>query len=154
MTEPSANPLDALIDFVTRPRRADLPAVVIERASTFLLDTLGVGIAGVRAPRFAELVAQARQWGGGGDAQILGTATRLPAPSAALVSAYQIHAQEFDAVYEPGVILPMAPLVAAVLAHLGRRRARGRSRAAPISPPRWRWGWRFRAAWRAPRARR
>lgn len=125
MTETTANPLDALIELATRTRRTDLPAAVIERTATFLLDTLGVGIAGVRAPRFAELLVQARQWGTGGESTILGTSTRLPAPSAALVSGYQIHAQEFDAVYEPGVILPMAPLVAAVFAHLGRRRARG-----------------------------
>jgi 2-methylcitrate dehydratase PrpD len=125
MTESTANPLDTLIALVTRTRRHDLPAAVIERTSTFLLDTLGVGIAGVRAPRFAELLAQTRQWGGSDEAAILGTDARLPAPSTALVSGYQIHAQEFDAVYEPGVILPMAPLVAGVLAHLGRRRARG-----------------------------
>lgn len=127
MTAAAPNPLDALIALVTGTRFADLPEATTERAATFLLDTLGVGIAGVRAPRFDELVAMAATWGAGDEAALLGSAQRLPAGAAALVGGYQIHAQEFDGVYEPGVILPMAPLCAALLAHLGRRRARGLS---------------------------
>jgi 2-methylcitrate dehydratase PrpD len=34
---------------------------------------------------------------------------------AALVNGYQCHALEYDCVYEPGVILPTAPLLAALM---------------------------------------
>jgi 2-methylcitrate dehydratase PrpD len=123
---PAANPLDDLIGLITRTRFEHLPAEVVERAATFFMDTIGVGIAGNRAPLREELVALSAQWGTATEAAVLGSTLRLPAMSAALVNAYQTHAQEFDCVYEPGVILPMAPLVSAALAHIGRMQAAGR----------------------------
>ena len=56
--------------------------------------------------------------------------------SAALVNGYQIHSQEFDCVYEPGVILPMAPLVEGgdVVEGLGER-VLGRTLAADVNKP-------------------
>jgi 2-methylcitrate dehydratase PrpD len=115
------NPLDPLIGLVTATRFEDLPAQAVSCAVTFFMDAIGVGIAGIRAPLRRQLLAKLTTWGEGGTVPVLGSNARLPAQTAALVNAYQIHAQEFDCVYEPGVILPMAPLVAAVLAHLQRR---------------------------------
>ena len=128
---PGHNPMNQLIRLVTTTRFSDLPAEAVARAATFFMDTLGVGIAGIRAPMHAELAAMAAQWGALPVARILGTSIRLPPPSAALVNAYQIHAQEFDCVYEPGVILPMAPLVGAMLAHLDRKQAQGETVSGP-----------------------
>ena len=120
-----ANPLDDLIRIVTDTRFEDLPAPVVDRARAFLLDTLGVGIAGNRAPFQGQLLLAAQAWGASTEASVLGSDVRLPAPSAALANGYRIHAQEFDCVFEAGVIIPMGPLVAATLAHIERKLARG-----------------------------
>ena len=125
--QPAANPLDDLVRLVTATRYEDLPAQAVDRAKAFLLDTLGVGIAGNRAPFQAEVVQAAQGWGSAAEASVLGSAVRLPAPSAALVNGYRIHSQEFDCVFEPGVIIPMGPLVAAILAHVERKIARGQT---------------------------
>ena len=123
----TVNPMDELIRLVTATRYEDLPAQAIDRAKAFLLDTLGVGIAGNRAPFTAEVVQAVLGWGVSAEASVLGSDLRLPAPSAALVNGYRIHSQEFDCVFEAGVIIPMGPLVAAILAHVERRIARGES---------------------------
>ncbi len=122
---PAINPMDRLIELVTRTGFEHLPPAVVERATTFFMDTIGVGVAGIRAPFRDQLVAMADQWGAGAVAPVLGGGKPLPPASAALVNGYQIHSQEFDCVYEPGVILPMAPLVAGVLSQLGAMTARG-----------------------------
>jgi len=127
MNPATANPMDELIRLVTDTRYEDLPAQAIDRAKAFLLDTVGVGIAGNRAPLSADVLQAALGWGASADASVLGSELRLPAPSAALVNGYRIHSQEFDCVFEPGVIIPLGPLVAAILAHVERRIARGES---------------------------
>jgi aconitate decarboxylase len=121
------NPMDRLIALVTQTGFQHLPPAVVERTATFFMDTIGVGVAGIRAPFRDPLVAIAEQWGAAAVAPVLGGGKPLPAPSAALVNGYQIHAQEFDCVYEPGVILPMAPLVAGTLAQLGTMAAAGQA---------------------------
>jgi 2-methylcitrate dehydratase PrpD len=110
-----------LVEHVTRLRYDDLPPGAVAAAKTFILDTLGVGIAGsgdAWAPRIATTAAR---WGGGVDAAVLGTATRLPALSAAVVNGYQIHGLEFDCVHEGAVVHPMATVMAAALAEAERR---------------------------------
>ena len=125
MNPATVNPMDELIRLVTATRYEDLPAPAIDRAKAFLLDTLGVGIAGNRAPFTADVVKAALGWGTSTESSVLGSDMRMPASSAALVNGYRIHSQEFDCVFEAGVIIPMGPLVAALLAHIERRIARG-----------------------------
>ena len=122
----NANPLVDICEMILRTRFADLPPRAVERAKTFILDTLGVGLAGSTAPRIAELIATVRSWGGGDEARVWSHGTRLPALSAAVINAYQIHALEFDCVHEPAVVHPMATLFSAVLAQTERRAAQGR----------------------------
>ncbi len=69
----------------------------------------------------------------------------MPAQSAAIVNAYQIHCLEFDCVHEGAVLHPMATILSPSL--LGPKRARGdgikvngriwlpRSRSVSMSPP-------------------
>jgi 2-methylcitrate dehydratase PrpD len=104
-----------------------IPAAARDAAATFLHDTMCVGIAGVRAPFAEQVVAAASGWGAGvdsGPCLLLGRAIRLPPADAAFVNAFQIHAQEYDCVHEPAVVHPLATIVAALLAELGRGPAR------------------------------
>ena len=110
------DPISAFASHVTSLAYERLPAAAIAAAKTFVLDTLGVGIAGsgdAWAPRIA---ATATGWGSGTEATVLGTPTRLPPLSAAVVNGYQIHGLEFDCVHEGAVVHPMATVMAALLA--------------------------------------
>lgn len=100
---------------------AILPESARHGVRTFLLDSLGVGIAGSKAP-FADAVAAAADgWGRRGPAPVLGSGTRCMAPQAAFVNAFQIHAQEFDCVHEAAVVHPLATILSALMADTARR---------------------------------
>lgn len=100
----------------------EMPDASRETTCGLLMDSLAVGIAGTREPGAQSVLAAARQWSGdGGTSLLLGRPGEfLPAPYAAMVNAYQIHCQEFDCVHEEAVAHPMATLLAALLAEVGR----------------------------------
>lgn len=120
------NPLRALAELVANTRYEDLPPAAVARAKVFLLDTLGCGVAGRGAPLIEEIARVAASWGAGEDAVVWGDRRRLPAPQAAIVNGYQIHALEWDCVHEPAVVHPMATLLPALIAHAERRALHGR----------------------------
>lgn len=86
----------------------------------FILDTLGVAIAGSAGPFVRELTECARLWGAGEEAAVWGSPNRLPAPAAAMVNAYQAHNSEFDAIHEAAVVHPLASILGALLAQAER----------------------------------
>jgi len=98
----------------------NIPLAAIERAKVFILDSLGVGIAGSTAPGRAEILSAAQRWGKGEEATLWGGGGKLPAPAAAMLNAFQMHCQEFDCVCEPAVLHPMATLLPAALAYAER----------------------------------
>ena len=123
-----ATPFDAVAAFtshITRTRFDDLPAEAIAKAKTFLLDTIGVGLAGTSDGNAARVVAVASQWGSGDDATVWGSGVRLPAPSAAFVNAYLVHSLEYDCIHEGAVVHPMATLLCALFAWSERASQRG-----------------------------
>ena len=89
-------------------RARDLPPGAVAAVGTFLLDTLGVGIAGSSGAGVGALVGLARDWGPGDEATVWLTGERMSAGSAAIVNAYMIHCLEFDCVHEGAVLHPMA----------------------------------------------
>jgi 2-methylcitrate dehydratase PrpD len=95
---------------------ADLPANVVQAIINFTLDTIGVGIAGVRSPYAAGVLAVAHNWGSGDDAHSFAAGYALPAPSAAFVNAFAAHALEFDCVHEAAVLHPFTVVVPVLLA--------------------------------------
>lgn len=119
---PSApNPAAVLIDHALSLRWADVPEHARHMARVFLHDSLAVGVAGTRAAHADAVLAMVRGWGQGGECGVLGRPElALPAPSAAFVNAFQIHGQEYDCVHEPAVLHPMATVLAALLAEMGR----------------------------------
>jgi aconitate decarboxylase len=110
----------AFAEHVVRTGYDDLPAAAIAAAKTFILDTLGVGVAGSAAPWAKELAETATRWGSGPDARVWALGTPLPAPAAAMCNGYQIHNSEYDCVHEAAVVHPMAVLLSATLAHAER----------------------------------
>lgn len=109
--------LDAFIAHGADARFEDLPPHALAAVKTFLLDTLGVGIAGAPAPSTARVRSAAARWGGPGPAHVWGQGSEAMTPaSAAFINGFQIHCQEFDCVHEPAVVHPMATILAALMA--------------------------------------
>lgn len=115
-----------LADHIAGVRYGDLPAAAVDRIKTFLLDTIGVGIAGSSGAKVEDLIALARAWGPQDEASVWLSGERMGAQSAALVNAYQIHCLEYDCVHEGAVLHPMATILSATFAWLEREAARGR----------------------------
>lgn len=135
MQEPSprtghapAPPFDAVGAFashIARARFEDLPAEAVAKAKTFLLDTIGVALAGTSDGNVARVLAAASQWGAGTEATVWGSDARLPAPSAAFVNAYLVHSLEYDCIHEAAVVHPMATLLSALFAWCERASKHG-----------------------------
>lgn len=116
----------AFAEHAARTRYEDLPPLAVAKAKTFLLDTLGVGLAGRAGANLDAVSRLAAAWGAGDEATSWRDGARLSAGSAAIVNAYLIHCLEFDCVHEGAVVHPMATLLSALFAWTERETARGR----------------------------
>jgi aconitate decarboxylase len=96
-------------------RFADLPAVAVEKAKIFVLDSLGVGIAGASVEGGDGLLRVAAGWGDPA-VPVWGRAARRSAPAAAFMNAWQMHNQEYDCLHEGAVVHAMATVLPAALA--------------------------------------
>ena len=113
--------ISALAAHAAGTRYRDLPPAAVAATKTFLLDSIGVGVAGSAGTWADTLVECLGGWGRGDEATVLACAEHFPAPSAALANAYQIHNSEFDCVHEGAVVHAMTAVTAAALAHAERR---------------------------------
>ncbi len=92
------------------------------RAAALLLlgDTLAGGVAGAASDEAQAMLSAVREWGGGGQARLLGLSDRLPATSTAWFNGFAIHCLEWDAVHEPAVVHAMSVVTATLLASADR----------------------------------
>ncbi len=94
-----------------------MPDEAVRAVKTYLLDSLGVGIAGAAAPLTQNVRLASAKWAGEGAAHIWGANSHRTTPAnAAFVNGFQIHCQEYDCVHEPAVVHPMATILAALMA--------------------------------------
>src|SRR5947208_5722210 len=111
-------------NFVSKTRYRDIPTEVVGLARGFILDGLGVALAGSTDECARILQAHVRQIGGREEVTLLGTGLAAPAPQAALANGVAGHAMDYDdtqlstskeAVY--GLLThPTTPVLAALLA--------------------------------------
>ncbi len=114
----------AVARFVTTTKFRDLPADVVRSARGFILDGLGVALAGSTDECARIIQAQLGHINGRSESSILGATLRAPAPLAALANGVAGHAMDYDdtqlstsreAVY--GLLThPTTPVLAAALA--------------------------------------
>lgn len=116
---------ERIVAHVTGTTYEDLPPGVSDRVRTFLLDTIGVGIAGSCGANIDALRKLGESWGAEPEASVFTEPGRISAQSAAMVNGYQIHCLEYDCVHEGAVLHPMATIISAVMAWLERAEARG-----------------------------
>jgi 2-methylcitrate dehydratase PrpD len=81
-------------DYVTGLGFDDLPADVVHRMKRSLLDMIGVCLTGSQDLSSQVLVSYLRDQGGAAEATVFPAGLRLPAASAALANATQVHATE------------------------------------------------------------
>jgi len=110
--------------FVAQTRFRNIPTDVVQLARGFILDGLGVALAGSTDECARIVQAHIRRMSGKGESSILGTSLTAPAPQAALANGVAGHAMDYDdtqlstskeAVY--GLLThPTTPVLAALLA--------------------------------------
>jgi 2-methylcitrate dehydratase PrpD len=123
--------ISTFADHVIATRFRDLPADAVKAAKVFILDTLGVGLAGSAGPMARELADLSAAWGKGEEARVWGVGFARPAATAAMCNAYQVHNAEFDCVHEQAVVHAMTVVLPVALA--GAERANNVSGTALIT---------------------
>ncbi|AEW98580.1 MmgE/PrpD family protein [Streptantibioticus cattleyicolor] len=86
------------------------------RAATWMLDTVGVMLAGRTCPTGRQVAEVVAGRAGKGAATAIGVAEPLPAADAALVNGTLAHSLDFDDTHLPSVLHPSASVVPAALA--------------------------------------
>jgi len=116
------NMVDAFVRHAQSTQFADLSDAAVRATKTYVLDTLGVGIAGAAVPLTNNVRASAAHWASDGAAQVWGRGQMVTTPAnAAFINGFQIHCQEYDCVHEPAVVHPMATILAALMAECDAR---------------------------------
>ena len=102
---------------ITNSKFEDLDDITVKKIKIFLLDTLGVGIAGSTGAKLSELKSVANNWSKGNECTVLGTWEKYSRDASTLINAYQIHCLEFDCIHEGAVVHPMAAILSSLLSH-------------------------------------
>ena len=111
---------------IEQSRFEDLNNETVQKLKVFLLDTIGVGIAGSTGSKLTELKEVANNWSQGNNCSILGTWEKYSRDAATLINAYQIHCLEFDCIHEGAVVHPMAAILSSMLSHCESENKKGR----------------------------
>ncbi|MDP6560734.1 MAG: MmgE/PrpD family protein [Candidatus Binatia bacterium] len=121
-------------EFVYVTRYGDVPEAVVRSAKGFVLDGLGVILAGSTEKGSRIIQSHVRRMGGRPEATIFGTGHTAPAPKAALVNGVDGHAMDYDdtqlstspdKVY--GLLThPTVPVLSAVLAISEKQKSSGK----------------------------
>lgn len=107
-----------IVDHVVRTGFEGIPSHIREQGKRFILDTLGVAIAGSSAPGCQEVIEQMVTWGGRGESTIWVSGNKVPSVHAALANGTLAHARDFDdthdvaSVHANAAVLPAAMAVA------------------------------------------
>ncbi|ADO71690.1 conserved uncharacterized protein [Stigmatella aurantiaca DW4/3-1] len=106
----------ALAEHIAHARYEALDASVIESTKSFILDTLGVSLAGLCMPGIQPLLAYVLQQGGRGESTILGHRARGTAEQAALINGALAHVLDYDETHVAANVHANAAVFPAALA--------------------------------------
>lgn len=79
---------------------------MVEKTKLFILDSLGVAMAGSQAPGVAQVAALMSEWRGKPESTVYYFGHGLSTMDAALVNSMMVHALDFDDVHEDAVVHP------------------------------------------------
>ena len=121
-----------LADYVAHVAQDDIPASVVEAAKLLVLDLLGNALAGAGVESSRVVRETVLELAAGGEASIVATDRRVPAPFAALLNGLYAHTLDFDDTFGAGSIHPGAVVIPAVIALAEERRSSGRAVLAAV----------------------
>ena len=88
---------EKLVTYISETNYDDLPKDVIDETKKFILDTLGVGLAGARESGCKEAVDLVKKWSSNNDGStIIYYGDRVSPPEAAFANSVMMHALDFD----------------------------------------------------------
>ena len=88
---------EKLVTYISETNYDGLPKDVIDETKKFILDTLGVGLAGAREPGCKEAVDLVKKWSSNNDGStIIYYGDRVSPPEAAFANSVMMHALDFD----------------------------------------------------------
>jgi len=85
-----------IANYVAKTRYRDIPLEIVRLAQGFMLDGLGVALAGQTEEGTQIILNHTRRMGGREEVSVFGTPYKLPAPQAALVNGVAAHAMDYD----------------------------------------------------------
>jgi 2-methylcitrate dehydratase PrpD len=106
----------ALATFAAELTGNRVPSQVVATTKRFVLDAIGVALAGSTAPGTGETLEVYRNWGGGPEATVFARGASLPAPHAALVNAVMLHSRDFDDTHDVAIVHAYAAVLPSALA--------------------------------------
>jgi 2-methylcitrate dehydratase PrpD len=105
-----------IAEFAVSFPATQLPPDIVQKVRTQLLDGIAVALAAVDAEGIPALRTAAAEWAGAPQAGIMGSALRVPAPTAALVNGAMMHALDFDDTHAAAYIHPGTVIIPSALA--------------------------------------
>lgn len=105
-----------ILQHIEKTRFQDLPEAVVENTKRFILDSIGVALAGCNAPGCREVVDLIKEWGGKPEATIMSYGGKVPSPSAAMVNSMMMHALDFDDTLDESALHAHVSVLPAALA--------------------------------------
>lgn len=115
-----------LAKYIANLTYEDLPKDVVDSTKKFIVDTLGVAIAGSGHSICGGIAGQVRSWGGKEESTILVYGDRVPCQHAAMANATMARALDFGGVYEKTATHPNETAVPVALALAEREKASGK----------------------------
>ena len=103
-----------IVDYIFETKFEDIPESTIKNTKMFIFDTIGVAIAGTRAPGVKELREVLLENAGKGHATVFKFRDSLSATSASLLNSVLIHAFDFDDTFDEGALHTYVSVLPAV----------------------------------------
>lgn len=115
-TASGRTPAERIGEFAARVAVDGLPSKLRDDMAGRVVDFLGNSLAALEEQPAEVVTAVTRSWGGAEVATAIGSGSRTPAPSAALVNGTLAHSLDFDDTHLPSVLHPSAAVLPATLA--------------------------------------
>ncbi len=88
-----------VVDYIVNAEKESLPREVIEHTKTFILDTLGCAIGGYCTKPGKDIVAQAKEFSGAGEASLFGEGSKVSLPFACWANSTLANLLDMDDVF-------------------------------------------------------
>jgi 2-methylcitrate dehydratase PrpD len=108
--------IEQFADYIAETKYSNLPHDVVDNTKKFIMDTIGVGIAGLKAPGCQQILETVQKWGGPPESTVLMSGHQCPAPWAAFVNSVFMHALDFDDALDASALHANVSVLPAALA--------------------------------------